>query len=321
MASVLNSPFSYRNWKSAQEGNQWTRIWEFPLFARAHFVGEISEGLGPYQLINAVAMESGRPPLFLRIREHLEEQLPSMEKTQDNHYHGGSEADEIAALLSLCLGVRLKAGSATRVFGLNGDPMGRPIGWGVENDPDLSATMPPNRRPILKSVVEVKNLSDAGILATLSKLDIANAISLVRAARMYQEAVWTSETTPELSWIMFVSAIEIVAKEQKVTASTPVEQFQLSRPKLVEILREYGGANGDNLVREVAAELAPLMFSTRKFIDFLFSNSFQNLQKSDLFPYAQIHMGSKEYEKGDDENLRLSFSCSTSWTAFSCSNV
>ena len=40
---------------------------------------------------------------------HLPNDLPDMSKTDQTQYHGGTFADEIAALASLILGIRMKA--------------------------------------------------------------------------------------------------------------------------------------------------------------------------------------------------------------------
>jgi hypothetical protein len=39
------------------------------------------------------------------------------------------------------------------------------------------------------------------------------AVALVRAARLYEQAVWIVEADPELSWILLVSAIEVAGQQ------------------------------------------------------------------------------------------------------------
>ncbi len=258
--------FSYRNWKANLLGKPWQQIFEYPLFSDARFIGEITEGLGPYQIINTVA--SRGPALVLRIQQHLEYEVPAMDTTQDEHYHGGSESDELAALLSLCLGVRIKAGGATRVFGRDGDPMGRPIGWWGSKDPDLSI-MQINKNPSFNSNSE-HYLEEAKIISSFPLLLIKDTVALVRAARMYQEAIWMSEATPELSWIMLTSAIETVAQQWRTTAPLPpIEKMRAAWPNLEKVLRSYAGDKADELALKVAKEITAKMGSTKNFRDFI----------------------------------------------------
>ena len=106
---------------------------EVPLFTDATITGNIESGLGPYQLLNALSMMSQasyRPAIFLRLWDHRfpDSTRPDFGKTDAKHYHGGDLADEVAALASLCMGIRLKAGSYTRLFGeWVTDPLGRPF--------------------------------------------------------------------------------------------------------------------------------------------------------------------------------------------------
>ena len=58
-----------------------------------------------------------------------------MTKTDTSQYHGGWLVDEIAALLSLCLGIRIKAGGQTRIFEEGKDPKGHPEYHAGYSDP------------------------------------------------------------------------------------------------------------------------------------------------------------------------------------------
>ena len=108
------------------------------------------------------------------------------------------------------------------------------------------------------------------MLGTLPNLSVENAIVLVRAARMYQEAIWIANSTPELSWIMLVSAIETIANQwQNRIFHHLVEKLRMWRPELENILRHYGGDNADELVQKVAKEIAPYIGATGTFRDFI----------------------------------------------------
>lgn len=260
-------PASYENWRAQLSGEELQVVHEYPLFTDAHVVGEILVGLGPYEIINTVPMphESRlrRPSLILRTYEHINTNPPASDRTLDEHYHGGTLPDEITALISLCLGLRLKAGGATRVFGADNDLRGRPIAYGLGDDPILSI---PPERPIVRSALGMHSLEGASLLGSLQSLSVSNAITLVRAARNYQEALWISEATPELSWIMLTSSIETVAGHWRKAKELPVERLRTSRPNLVQLLLHAGG---DDLLQEVAIEIAPYMGATKTFIDFM----------------------------------------------------
>jgi hypothetical protein len=274
MTKELLGPLSYENWNAALSGQDKLRGFEFPFFTDGpHIVGEITEGFGPYQIINTVAVryspDEVRPALVLRVSNYLEFESQEMNKTRDKNYHGGYEADEIAALISLCLGIRLKAGAASRMFGID-DPMGRPTARMFSEDPIFVQRQFSQRRKILKSTLTQHTLPDeVDILTTFPSLSVENAIALVRAARMYQEAVWIVEITPELSWIMLVSAVETVANQWHTEIRTPIEKMRSWRSKLERILRKYGADKSDELVQQVAEEIAPYIGATGTFTDFL----------------------------------------------------
>jgi hypothetical protein len=269
----LIGPLSYKNWIAALSGQTGRWIHEFPLFTDGpHFVGEFTEGFGPYQVINTVHYNPNvmRPALILRIQNHLEFESPDMNKTRYESYHAGSEEDEIASLMSLCLGIRLKAGVASRIFGMDDDPKGRPTGQWFSADPILVQTRSSSSRKILKCNLEQLFLpKQVNIITTLPALSAEDAAALVRAARMYQEAAWVAEATPELSWIMLVSAVETIANQWRTETTTSIDKMRASRPELELILRKYGGANEDDLVLQVAESIAPYMGATNTFIDFI----------------------------------------------------
>jgi hypothetical protein len=82
---------------------------------------------------------------------------------------------------------------------------------------------------------------------------------------MYQNAMWIAESEPELAWLMFVSAVEVAANYWRKMDEAAIDRLKISRPNLVKILEPHG----EELLREVAEEVAPYMGSTKKFIDFL----------------------------------------------------
>ena len=284
-------PPSYENWKAASQGSSLLGGYEVPLFTDAHITGEILEGFGPYQFLNPIAISrasgSITPGVILRVEKYLKISLPStaeMRRTNDTLYHGGSSHDEIAALASLILGVRFKSGGITREFDLNEDPRGKPLHYQMDRNPILlegegKRIIPEAHRTIL--------LNDLNQLLTYSTLTPEDAIILVRASRLYQDALWIAESEPALAWVMFVSAIETAANHWRKKEYTPVEKLHASKPELEKILDEHGG---QELVKIVAEYIVEYMGATKKFIDFVLEflpSPPKNRPKFDRHPWSK----------------------------------
>lgn len=263
-------PSSYRNWRAALEGAPSQGAYEVPLYTDAHVTGMITEGYGPYQFLNTVPIDDRpgalRPSIVLRVEDHLyfdQATMPPMDRTEDELYHGGWLNEEIAMLTSLCLGIRLKPGRVSREFHPGDNPRGRPIAWGSGREP----TLPPGSSGrVLPRVVGTHSLDQLSPLLGYPNLSEADAIILVRAARLYQDAVWIAEAEPELSWIMLVSAIETAAGHWRAATEPPIERLRASRPGLEKMLRDVGG---EEFVLQIAEQLAPYMGATKKFTDFV----------------------------------------------------
>jgi hypothetical protein len=266
--STVEGPFVYENWKSAVEDADLQSVQEYPLFTDAYVLGQIQEGYGPYQLFNSIPIppDSGRllPVVILRLESYLTYEPPSMDETDTGRYHGGMLSDEIAAIVSLCLGIRLKAGGISRVFDLDGDPKGRPVGFRAHSEPILDK--PTGLAPILPRALEPRSLTKIEPMANLLHLSPTEAMALVRAARLYQDAMWIGESAPELSWMMFVSAVEIAASYWYTDSRADVEILEEFKPEFVEELNEIGGAEA---IRIVADEFASHLRAAKKFREFI----------------------------------------------------
>ena len=263
-------PCSYENWKAALSDKGAHGGYEVPLFTDANVTGEILEGFGPYQFLNPLAIPrsagSITPGVILRVENYLEMSSPSsgeMDRTNDTRYHGGSLHDEIAALVSLILGVKFKSGGITREFYPNGDPCGTPVHYLMDRDPILLCS---EGKMIIPEARNQICLNDLDQLLTYPNLTPEDAVILVRASRIYQDALWIAESEPELAWIMFVSAIETAADHWRKVQSTPVEKLHTSMPDLERLLNEQGVPD---LVTKVAEFLAQYTGATQKFIGFV----------------------------------------------------
>ena len=262
-----SAPYTHRNWLAFDRGAKPVEIHEWPLYSDAWFVGEL-HGLGPYTALNAVALAPrGRARAALVLRGALCAD-PRGEGNGKDSYHGSAHQDEVAALLSLCIGVRLKAGGQTRWFKDGKDPLGSPVGFGGQMDwvlPERGVRLPRAVRD-MNNPVNLDERVIAERLHSFHSLDSKSASVLVTSARLYQDALWLAESEPQLAWLFLVSAVETVAHHWQRRNKNHVERLAYSRPNLVEMLREQGG---DELVRKVALEIADYTGATLKFTEFV----------------------------------------------------
>jgi len=132
-------PQCYENWRLYSANCALRNSFEYPIFSDTHITGEITEGLGPYKIINTIAIPPNYgdvPSLVIRIDDYSNYDINSIKinETDMSRYHGGNLVDEIAALISLCFGLRLMAGGINRRFD-NDDPKGRPISYEGSKNP------------------------------------------------------------------------------------------------------------------------------------------------------------------------------------------
>ena len=135
---------TYKNWQSFLAGEPCRTVLEARLYTDAWITGEL-QGLGPYSFVNTIAhagnqdSRSPRPAIVLRVAFHIPGGVYAIQMKDDfEHYHGGDYFDEVAAIASLFLGIRLKAGPEDREFLPGGDPFGRPIQYGMKAVPRVS---------------------------------------------------------------------------------------------------------------------------------------------------------------------------------------
>jgi hypothetical protein len=241
-AGERRGPQGYENWRLASRGVPVQSGAEVPLYSDSHVAGEVLEGWGPYRVYNNIAA-FGRgclPVLILRADWHLERVTPvGAERSDVSGFHGGSLSDEIASLVGLRLGVRLRASSATRVFYPDLPPSGQPRA----EDPTSVPTLPRTdgrRRTVVEMPHQVKLTPDT--LAGYDRLRPSGAVALARAAMLFQNALWTCDSDPANAWLMLVSAAEVAAVEwRRGTADDDPEQLLRElKPKWVQRLEAAG---------------------------------------------------------------------------------
>ncbi|VVN73725.1 hypothetical protein PS689_00589 [Pseudomonas fluorescens] len=261
---------------------------EYPLYSDAYVVGELSDEIGPYALLNALPYSGGNSAaitIILRVfffEAHTiisNRTLPL--KTVDDGYHGGWFSEELAALTSLALGIRLKSGDVSRRFDGN-DPYGRFESSWTQRIPSL--TIRPNQA-IIPAPTHVSLDDIRSRLQTIPDLDPGLYKELIRAARSYQDALWIAESEPHLAWLLMVSALEIAASAHVTLRGTPMENLEEFQPTLAQMVRSSGG---DELLHGVADQLKNLFSATKKFL--LFCEEFCPPEPVDrpAHPYQRI---------------------------------
>jgi hypothetical protein len=239
---------------------------EYPLYTDAHIVAETH--YGPYHFLNATPTIHGivKPAVVLRCDWHWEFPYPDFSKTDAERYHGGTPPDEIAALASLAMGVRFRAGDSMREFIPGGDPKGSPRGWAIHPAPVLTVNSSLPRWVLPRAAEGQHSLELLQPLTFLPNMTPAVALSLIRSARYYQDALWLSESEPTLAWLLMVSALETAALHWRSQKEDALLRFQTDRPELYEYLSNL---EDRTVVGRVAEAFKDSFGLTKKFVDFV----------------------------------------------------
>ncbi len=256
-----------RNWRALKAGAPQIAAHEYPVYTDSRVTGEVARPDWPYKFLNTVPSADApglvQAAIILRVDFHIAEERPNFAKTNTTAYHGGLITDEIAALVSLCTGSRMKAGGISRRFeGAYGDPLGRPVAWDRRPIPVLGGS---TSRLVLPDVAGEASLADLSRLDSLLRMSSAQTVALVRSARLYQDAIWLAESEPALAWLLFVSALETAANQWRKEQGRPSERLRYARPELFELLMAAGGSS---LVDQTAGHIEQSLGATKKFIDF-----------------------------------------------------
>jgi hypothetical protein len=274
---VSPRPSFFENWQASTEGRPVINAFECPLYSDVFFrsgsQGEVS--IGPYKLTNTFAdgttghvKSVPAPVIVLRANLHYEllELDPSPSKTHMPTHHGGGLSDEVAGLAALAMGVRVKSGPISRMYG-SGDVTGRPIAQFGYAAPYLSIPAMNPRLPWASGRYPDPDHNLSQLLLLLSgstAVDPADQVALIRAARLYQEAIWIAESEPALAWLLLVSALETAADRWDQSSGTIIDRLRDARPVLVKAIEE----KCIELLPRVAEQLADTIGATRKFRNF-----------------------------------------------------
>jgi hypothetical protein len=264
---------AWRNWNAFNEKNPETEDADDELYSDRHFVGGPSTH-GPYSL--AIIIGHGRPETTPRVRPAVRLRVGvhanlipdiliggKLAPANSDAYHGGNISDEIAALASLTLGVRLRVAGTSRLSGIHEQ--------GQEHQPIYLEVAPlanpgrPGREYIPAALHRPAHLDQLSRLDSLPHLDEEAHVELIRAARAYAAGLWWSNEDQNLAWLQLVTAVEIAANHRRKVQATPQELVEDLWPELWSAMQP-----ADDAVRaEVSRQVAPQIRATRKFIDFL----------------------------------------------------
>ena len=269
MAREHGGSLSYWNMREFYAGSEPIQTSEYCLYTDSHVIGEWSSPSSPHKFINLIPFrhEAGRiqEAVTLRITWVVDGKRKFPQSTDNTSYHGGWATDELAALASLRLGIRLKAGGETRIFGsYSSDPLGTPISSG-KGKPEIFIR---GNRLILPSVFQQSNLKSLDAIDSLRTVSERQFIALVRAARQFQNAIWIAESEPELAWLIFVSAIETAACEWASSLPERTSAVDTLRHVKSEFSRQLLESGGEKAVEIVAHQFADTLQATKKFLDF-----------------------------------------------------
>jgi hypothetical protein len=254
------------NWRAHSDEAPRRSLAEAPLYTDVWLTGD-REQVGPYLFLNTRAFVGPRdtlkPALMLRYAYHLPEEEPSkLMQIGAEHYHGGDLLDEAAALVALFMEVRAQAGSTEREFAEGGDPHGTPIRYGLKNAPVLPVSA---RAPQIPRLLGSRPLGPLRETETILTAPPVGTNALIKAARLYQQAVWVADGDPASAWLYLVSAVETAANTWDASEVPSETALAEGLPTLHELLR----TRAPDVLGEAAEILAHQLRATRKFVDFI----------------------------------------------------
>jgi hypothetical protein len=255
-----------RNWVLRRHGQPAVATYEYPIYTDAHIISEATDSDSPYSFLNPITLrnEAGlvQAAVIVRADIHLQMESPDFSKTETSTYHGGWLNDELAALMSLCTGARMRSGGISRMFSESEGPKGRPVSWDFRATPILNLDKGRLVLPLASGTVSLVDVQRTNLLMSLTT---TQATALIKAARLYQDALWLAESEPSLGWLMMVSALEVAANQWRSEDGESSERLSQSHPEMAARLEGIGGAE---LLDFVASQIVPTLGATKKFVEF-----------------------------------------------------
>ncbi|MFB9235042.1 hypothetical protein ACFFWC_05755 [Plantactinospora siamensis] len=260
---------AWRNWRAFQAGQAELENFDDELQSDVPFVGGPAS-FGPYTLSTVIRdSDTVGPAIALHAGIHTN-LIPEvvvegkLAESDSSAYHGGSMTDEIAALVSLELGVRLRLAGTTRLSGIHDerDSARAPILFEV---PRLTRPGRPGREQIPAAVARRADVAALRRLSMFAEINEIAQVELVRAARSYAAALWWANEDPNQAWLQFVTAVETAATCRQRLTAEPIDLLREHWPELWNEL-QHGSERARTRIASVLAEQTK---ATRKFIDFL----------------------------------------------------
>lgn len=234
---------------------------EFLLYSDTRMTGDLEVTCHPYALTNCFGFPQGGrlgPVLALYLDDHFPDfDVQPMDKTDTDGWLNLTLDDEVACIVSLVAGMRLRSGGRVRSFKKE-VPRGAPEFYG-HHVPDWT----PAERPVYPTPKQISMDSLVGWMDRYFALGREDAVTLVRAARQYRDALWVADTDPELAWLFLVSALEVIAGQEALKDTAPSELLQREMPELAAQLLEAGG---ETHLSAVASRLVPIVKATARFM-------------------------------------------------------
>ncbi len=275
-------PWGWRNARSWHAGESSSRAIELACYTDLRSPRFEPTSAGPFTVMPVLQNFDlfewpGLPQVgvVIRIEQHLgDDDSPYyLDEDWDQNdpvvHHGGNAGQELAALTSLMLGIRLREGGLLRVFDSHRDrghphaPNLPPPYLPVTSDSPILPYHSQRYYPFSRDLVEI-DTSRIQLLNLYSNLSRADALALVRAARSYQEAVWVADGDPRQAWLRLVTAVEVVA--QLMPDAPAAGRLSAVFPQIAD---KVARLDDPELTEWITVKFADQGRSTAKFIDFL----------------------------------------------------
>lgn len=256
--------FSQLNWleKRATQSEP-IEVYEYDIYSDARFTGQIENPSWPYSFLNTVPRNSSsiiiNTPMVIRAEIYAEYEEPELSETDESRYHGGYFYDEIIALATACLGVRLAFGGISRRFEGHHDRYGLIGEWDRKPKPPFEFH---ENGPMLPDAIGTRKLGALNRMESIVCIEPSRYSLLVRACSLYRNALWIAESDPNIAWLLLVSALETAANDIWPGKTASKKKFvdvvlrfmpepPKSRPKAEHLQFEWTEASFEKMLRTI----------------------------------------------------------------------
>lgn len=218
-----------------------------------HVVIRASESMGPALILETGLHTALMPELIVD---------GNLAPANSSAYHGGTLSDELAALIALELGVRLRVAGTRLLSGIHDGSTSLPIHLEVL---PLARPGRPGREVLPRVAQRDTSIDRLSRVKRFPELAEKTAIDLVRAAREYAAAIWWANEDPDQGWLHLVAAVEIAAAGRQRVSADAANLVRALWPELWGAVEGADSATQEAVARQVAGQ----MRATRRFVDFI----------------------------------------------------